>query len=369
MGMVAPTYSYASAQVKRNLAPGSVVVTWNTGGQQYTLTDDGAGNLTGAGSGTVSYSNGLIFINPNPAPSPSDGDYTIDYEDWQGATKVTDTFSLNVSTGAATSYNPGAPMREGSVDIRLNVQRIREKWVYLATSGKSDRIEYTAEEIAVTDDGNGNLRREKGGPILGTVNYATGSITLDARQSYTYKLYTEKTRLGSSGGYWENGTATEIETYSGGAAAISWTDPSDPVQVRTTTRPIPGLTIDLTPTSSRSIVPNSVIFKINGTQYRDQDGAIIKDWSPITDTGTAVGSIDYATGLVTLEDYPANTPTSTPGHAAVLPDDARPSSGEPLHFPDRRGTAARGQFDRERNGYRGQPDHPQRGHGGQSDRW
>tara|TARA_Y100001001_G_scaffold164816_1_gene199162 strand:- start:6020 stop:8137 length:2118 start_codon:yes stop_codon:yes gene_type:complete len=311
MGMVAPTYNYASAQVKRNLSPGSVVVTWNTGGMQYTLTDDGAGNLTGAGSGTVSYSNGLIFINPTPAPAPSDGDYTIEYEDWQGTTKATDTFSLNVSAGADTSYNPSTAMREGSVDIRLNVQRVREKWVYLATSGKSDRIEYTAEEIAVTDDGNGNLRREKGGPILGTVNYATGAITLNARQSYTYKVYNEKARLGS-GNYWENSTGTGTETYAGSNATIEWTDPADPVQVQSTTRPIPGLTIDLTPTSSRNIIPNSVIFEVGGTQYRDQDGAIIKDWSPITDTGTAVGSIDYSTGLVTLEDYPANTPTSTP---------------------------------------------------------
>lgn len=311
MGMVAPTYNYASAQVKRNLSPGSVVVTWNTGGMQYTLTDDGAGNLTGAGSGTVSYSNGLIFINPNPAPAPSDGDYTIEYEDWQGTTKSSDTFSLNVSAGADTSYNPSTPMREGSVDIRLNVQRIREKWVYLATSGKSDRIEYTAEEIAVADDGNGNLRREKDGPILGTVNYATGAITLNARQSYTYKVYNEKSRLGG-GNYWENSTGTGTETYAGSNATIEWTDPADPVQVQSTTRPIPGLTIDLTPTSSRNIIPNSVIFEVGGIQYRDQDGAIIKDWSPITDTGTAVGSIDYSTGLVTLEGYPANTPTSTP---------------------------------------------------------
>ncbi|PPI86211.1 hypothetical protein KEHDKFFH_02505 [Marinobacter maroccanus] len=311
MGNIAPTYNYASAQIKRNLSPGSVVVTWNTGGQQYTLTDDGAGNLTGAGTGTVSYSTGLIFINPNPAPAPSDGDYTIDYEDWQGTTKTSDSFSLNVSAGADTSYNPGAAMREGSISIELNVQRIAKKWVYLAASGKADRIEYASEAVTVTDDGSGNLRREKDGPILGTVNYATGAITLNARQSYTYKVYNEKARLGS-GNYWDNSTATATETYGGGSASIQWTDPADPVQVRSTTRPIPGLTIDLTPTSSRNIIPNSVLFEIAGTQYRDQDGAIIKNWSPITDTGTAVGSIDYSTGLVTLEDYPANTPTSTP---------------------------------------------------------
>ncbi|MCK7547198.1 hypothetical protein ACFQGA_09600 [Marinobacter koreensis] len=312
MGNVASIYEYGSVQaVKRNLAAGSVVVTWNTGGQQYTLTDDGAGNLTGDGSGTISYSKGLIFINPNPAPAPSDGDYTIEYEDWQGTNKVSDSISLNTSAGADSSYAPSAAMREGSVEITLSVTRKTKEWRYLASSGKADRTEYTTEQVVVTDDGAGNLRRQKGGPILGTVNYATGAISLNGRQSYTYKVYQEDSRL-NGGTFWDSGTDTATEAYSGTSATIEWTDPADPVAVQSTTRPIPGLTIDLTPTSSRNIVPNSVIFEINGTEYRDQDGAIVKDWSPITDTGTAVGSIDYSNGLVTLEDYPANTPTSTP---------------------------------------------------------
>lgn len=307
MGMVAPSYTFGSVQgVKRNLAAGSVVVTWSTGGQLYTLTDDGAGGLTGSGSGTISYANGLIFINPNPAPAPSDGNYTIDYEDWQGTAKANDSFALNSSAGADTSYAPATAMREGSVEIRLKVKRKTQEVRYISGSGKAPRTDYTTEDIVVTDDGGGNLRRSKGGPVLGTVNYATGAIDVNARQSYTYRVYQDK------GYYWKNERDTDIETYESANASIKWTDPTDPVSVQSTTRPIPGLTIDLTPTSSRNIVPNSVLFEIAGTQYRDQDGAILKNWSPITDTGTAVGSIDYATGMVTLEEYPANTPTSTP---------------------------------------------------------
>src|SRR5690606_19757383 len=283
MGNIAYSYNFASAQVKRNLAAGSVVITWSTGGQPYTLTDDGAGNLTGDGTGTGSYSNGLIFINPNPAPAPSDGNYTIEYEDWQGTTKLNDTLTLAV--GGQTTYTPATAMREGSIDIRLTVQRKIREWRYLETSGKPPRTDYTSDDIALTDDGAGNLRREKGGPIIGSINYATGAISFDARQSYSYKVYQEKTRIGGNA-YFENDTATATETYSGSSAIIRWTDPADPVQIQSTTRPIPGLTIDLTPTSSRTIVPNSVLFDIAGTQYRDQDGAIIKGWSPITDTGT-----------------------------------------------------------------------------------
>lgn len=314
MGNAAPAYNFYRPELKRNLAPGSVVVKWTTGGQQYTLTDDSAGKLTGAGSGTVSYAKGLIYINPTPAPAPTDGDYTIEFEDWQGTAKVTDTLTLN--SGGQTTFDAAVAMREGSVEIELEVKRITQQWEPWFEKGQAQRNQHTTETITLTDDGAGNLYRSKGGAQLGTVNYATGAISFDARQSYTFRRYDEKKRTGVGSGvvsyFWENGTGAATETYQGATATIRWTDPLDAVQVRTTTRPIPGLTIDLTPTSARAIVPNSVIFEIGGTQYRDRDGAIIKDWSPITDSGTAVGSIDYATGLVTLEDYPANTPTTTP---------------------------------------------------------
>lgn len=311
MGMVAPAYYNASASIKRNLSPGSVVVSWNTGGQQYTLTDDGAGNLTGAGSGTVSYANGLIFINPNPAPAPGDGDYSIDYEEWQGTNLNTDTFTLNTGAGLSSTFTPSAAMRQGSVNISLTMKRISTEWRYLEAWGRAPRTHYTTEDVVITDDGSGNLRSSKDGPILGTVNYATGEVTLDARQSYTHKVMQQKTVL-AGGTYWENQTDTATDDYNDTIATIQWADAGDPAQTLTVTRPIPGLTIDLTPNSSRAIVPNSVVFELNGARYFDQEGAIIKDWSPVTGTGTAVGTIDYSSGLVTLEDYPANTPTSTP---------------------------------------------------------
>ncbi len=309
--MAAPTYNFGSIQgVKRNLAVGSVSVTWITGGQQYTLTDDGAGGLTGAGTGTISYATGLVFINPDPTPAPSDGDYTLQFDEWQGVAKVSDSFNLNESAGAATPYNPESAMHPGSVEITLTIKRIAREWRYLESKGVAPRIEYTTEQVVITDDGNGNLRRSKNGPLLGTVNYATGAISLDGRQSYQYPYFAEDRFAGNV--RWENHTGTGTETYDNSAAEITWTDPADPVTTQTVTRPIPGLTIDLTPQSRRAIVPNSVIFEVGSTQYRDQDGAIIKNWSPITDTGTAAGTIDYATGTVTLTDYAADTPTDTP---------------------------------------------------------
>ena len=312
MGMVAPSYNYSSVQnVKRNLSPGSVVVTWNTGGTQYTLTDDGQGNLAGDGGGTVSYANGLLFLNPNPAPNPSDGDYSIDYEEWSGTSKANATFTLNDQAGVQTNYAPGVAMREGSVDIRLTIQSVSIQWQYLAVKGKADKFTYRTQEVTLTDDGQGNLIRNKGGTAVGTVNYATGELNLDPRESVSHGFRDEDV-IFSGRYYWKSESASTVETYANTTATIGWTDPADPVTVLSTTRPIPGVTIDLVPDANRAIIRNSVIFSIGGTEYRDQDGAILKDWSPVTDSGTVVGAIDYATGLVTLEDYPANLPTNTP---------------------------------------------------------
>lgn len=49
-------------------APSSVKITYRAMGRTYTLTDDGAGNLTGAGSGTVNYITGSISVTLQALP-------------------------------------------------------------------------------------------------------------------------------------------------------------------------------------------------------------------------------------------------------------------------------------------------------------
>src|SRR5690554_6473594 len=95
MGYVSPPFEYGSARKnKRNLAPGSVKVSWTTGGQQYQLTDNGDGTLSGNGTGDVSYSTGLLTLHPKPAPGPSDGYFEVEFEDWRGENKSTGTITL-----------------------------------------------------------------------------------------------------------------------------------------------------------------------------------------------------------------------------------------------------------------------------------
>jgi hypothetical protein len=204
--------------------------------------------------------------------------------------------------------NPAAEIKVGSLRIDVIVQRIKVRRIPLS-GGPVNETENV--NVSLTDDGNGNLIRERGGDPMGTVNYATGAIAFDARMTYTHEVQTQVQPIDVKS-YWEASTDTATETYQGANASFEWADPLDPSATQNVNVPIPGLTIDLTPNTQRPIIPGSVIFTLGGANYRDQGGAIVKDWSPVTNTGPVVGQIDYTTGLVTLTDYPANTPTSTP---------------------------------------------------------
>ena len=291
----------STTQEKRPIAPSSIAVSWFSGGTAKTLTDDGAGNLTGDGTGTVSYATGLIFISPDPAPAPTDGDYTIDYTDWRGTAKNSQDAVVNES--GTTTFTPMTDMKEGSVTVEVQLRRIVSEFAWDSYYGKAPQYDYTTVNATLTDDGAGNLRRSWRGAILGTVNYATGEINFSAPAGYNYRRQYKKERGWNK---WEVSSQSATETYVAGApATIRWTTPADNGEVQTTTRPIPPMTIDLTPTSQRRIIANSVIFDFAGQRFFDRDGSIIKDWSPTTNAGTTVGSIDYTTGLVTLQAYPA----------------------------------------------------------------
>ena len=300
---------YRIPSITRRLNPGSVVVNWTTGGSSYSLTDNGDGTLSGDGAGTVSYASGELYLNPSPAPSAEDGDFSFEYERWQDTAVIENTIPIN--NEGTTNYAPNAPMKEGSVLITGKmVRKTLERRPYEQPASSETEL----VDFALTDDGSGNLRRRKDGPALGSVNYTTGEISFDARISYAYDVTDENWRDARFNERWGVHSETATEEYymgNGGDLAIQWADASNPAESRVESRPIPPMELDLTPGTARPVIPGSVIFEMKGTEYRDQNGSIIKDWSPVTDAGINVGSIDYSTGLVTLDDHPPTIESNT----------------------------------------------------------
>ncbi len=67
----------------------------------------------------------------------------------------------------------------------------------------------------------------------------------------------------------------------------------------------PGLQWDLLPAVGDPIVPGSLLLQWGGETYVDRSGILFRGLSTTTNAGTAVGTVDYASGIATLTSYPA----------------------------------------------------------------
>lgn len=294
---------------RRNITPNTLTIEWSTGGTSYSLTDDGAGNLTGNGSGDVEYWGGKVFFRPNPAPTPADGDYQVSYNEFSGTTKRTD--SVAPTQAEITKSLADANITPGSLVVVAPILRIKEYLDYDEFSGSGPEARKYSLEGVAHDDGNGNLLRD--GVNVGTVDYVNGSVTFDLRLNYNYTELEEVViTFGGSRG-WKQDGVTGLEEYDTGTdITFDYTISSDPDSAKVDQIPIPGLKIALIPGSPRPVIPGSVLFTFAGKTYRDRAGSIVTDWSPVTDAGSSVGSIDYATGIVELNDWPASVNLTTP---------------------------------------------------------
>lgn len=288
-----------SYQLRRAVSPGTVTIEWTTGGTTYSLTDDGNGGLTGNGSGIIAYYSGDVSFRPNPLPTPADGDYQITYNEWGGTSKKTD--SVTPTQAEITHTFADGTINSGSLVVTATMVRIKESLdyrEYRSDATGDEARKYTLQAVA-HDDGAGNLKRD--GEIVGSINYSTGSVTFDMRQSYNY----EELEQSQSTRTWRAGGKSATEEYDTTVdVAFEYTLPSDPDSGQSKTIPIPGVLMDLLPGSPNPIIPGSVVFDFAGKRYQDRAGSIITDFDVQTDAGTSVGSIDYSTGVVELTEFP-----------------------------------------------------------------
>lgn len=303
-------------QSKRSLEPGGVTISWTIGEDEYSLSDQGDGTLIGAGTGTIDYATGNVRFKASPAPKASDGDYQVDITEWDGAEKLTDTVT---PTQAEITYSVvGAPLKPGSVVVVGKMERIREAVDYQKYGGGDnfdERRTYTFDAVA-HDDGNGNLRRD--GKTVGSINYTSGELVFDLRTNYTYQRLEQGEGFNSRS--FEQGGVQAAETYDTSVdVEFEYIAAGDSTITTSKTIPVPGISLDLIPGTALPIIPGSLLFEFSGKSYRDRNGAIVTDWSSTTDAGRNVGSVDYATGVVELDEWPDETDlTQTPVILACL---------------------------------------------------
>lgn len=156
----------------KTITPGAVSITWMDGATLRTVTDNGAGQLQGYGSGPVDYAAGVIRLSPTTLPAPGT---MINVATTQSA-KTTTTPSLATS-GSTLLVNFGATgIIPGTMVIAANAQ-LQFKW--FGETASPPFLNWGAPATwQIVDDGAGVLQVRFGNNMLlsiGTIDYSAGT--------------------------------------------------------------------------------------------------------------------------------------------------------------------------------------------------
>ena len=273
--------------------PGTVVLTWMEGATAKTAIDNGSGAITGHATGTIVYQTGALKL---VLPNPIAGDVAI-------------AFDRDTPPTTQSSFDFGGAIAPHSV-------RVTGVGLTLPSG-----LPYPG--VTLIDNGAGQLLLAAGSAVsgfislgtywvannqsFGTVNYATGVVTVAASVPASAPgVWNQVT------GAWDtSATVTVLVSATGGQYSASLTATAPDVVAQTQTATVgstgTGLSLQLGPLTPVTIVPGSVLFTAFGKTYIDRNGSIYTDVSYTTGSGMLVGAIDYATGAITLNDYPSAT--------------------------------------------------------------
>jgi len=173
---------------------------------------------------------------------------------------------------------------------------------YVMQNSVADPRMVVTGHVSLRDDGLGNLKN--GAVTVGTINYTTGAFDVPDTYSILTRL-SQQTK--ATGGDYNRSVFTlnndpELKPYlwgTGGSVGGYWGSADSqaalPVQAFTWTP-----TLDLTPGHAEEVVPGSVRLSYMGKALYDRTGVMYWDLNPSNGSGTAVGTVDYSTGLVNL---------------------------------------------------------------------
>ncbi len=315
------------------VAPGTLSISWvGNSGQTRTVTDNGAGNLTGDGTGSIDYVRGTVLLAPTNLP-PGGAVYTVTY---QYGPPLEETFPNPApdANGNVTVQLANGNVLPGTVEVEWQVyapestytssSNFSVVWTNAALTQSNNLPASGKFTVARRDTGTGALRDTAGS----TVDYTAGAITFKLATTLTIpRMQGQSAEWGSAIGQLQvinrfSATGVAYSTVS----AVPPLDGSGYVKVRYRTSAAGNaasetfsnqpLTLDLTPQFAEQIVPGSVRFSLGSFTYIDRQGRVVYGVNPANGAATDGGQIDYASGQVTLTAW--NPGDANTGSVAAL---------------------------------------------------
>jgi hypothetical protein len=318
------------------IVAGSLTIRWSVGGTAKTATANNNGVISGDAVGTVNHVTGKITFSPTVTP-PANTVFSFTYD---FGNKIEEVFQHPIRNA------------EGKLVIQLASPNVKPNSVEVEWNTVQDTsLLETFQETVVTKRQWVDpiiIERDDGTKLTNTVSsidYSLGKITFNPDR--TVKLPApklNKTPLGSKSAS-EVATADKITTLTTTTVttyrnvfvgfeylnipAIYPNDDSGVVKVRyratdtpntaTETLIMPNLSMDLTPNFAETIVYGSVQFSLGGKTYFDRNGQLYTDIDRATGAATLAGSLDYASGVATLNFWSPNQ-ASTVALKSLLTD-------------------------------------------------
>ncbi|MDI3326781.1 hypothetical protein QKW35_20585 [Pontibacterium granulatum] len=274
---------YRYTATEGELQPGTVTLSWPAGGSTVTVTDDGNGNFSGSAIGGVDYMTGEIRFKPTVVPD-SGAIITVDY-DYAEPGNQSHTESVQGNGNNVSFTLPNAPLKPGMVSLTVS-DDFTEYWGDVFTASASG-----------TDNGSGAISgRNTHIEFTGGINYETGEVNLLVTRGRSYQW---------NGSEWVMSPSIPF----GGIVLARYVDASTAITpiASSYTFSAGDIKLQLTPSTTNAIVPGSVDFTWGGINFVDDAGGLIQR----TSDSLTVGSIDYASGTVTLQTYSENSNTLT----------------------------------------------------------
>lgn len=408
------------------VTPGSLEITWDSGGVTKTAVDNGTGKITGHAVGEIVYATGMVYLRPT-AMLDAGGEFAIEYTwstlveeahpgltvDGAGAVSVTlastpvaGTVQVQWLTTRTTSTTGGSTSSAGStqkgsmsnsnaenttstttamVDVTKNYRSMTadvvaaynsptetssvsfsQEGMYgqknyevttkvpvttttshstsgTGSSSSSNGSTYSTASAQtsssaittshqVTDDGAGNFFG-----TLGTIGYVSKAVVIKVQTDVTESSYQSNhesaenfeslnatgeatTTAGntSSGGVSTNqttggggsttakggayGSSAQKDVFGGNSLFVRYRTGSPTPTAHSETYTPPGITLDLCPRTTDTVVPHSVRFTWMGVTYEDFEGVIYRGRTS-EDPGIACGRMIYTSGNANMNDY------------------------------------------------------------------
>jgi hypothetical protein len=290
-------------------APGTISASWTVSGTTYTLTDNGAGVLSGTGgAGTIRYSDGYYEIRPSALP-PSGTELSITYSH---GPVTQETFAAPArGPGGELSLTLSAVPRQGMVEVDYPVIITKDGETVIDSRGGPIQV-----IKRVRDNGAGLLVVPNALYGNGTVDYNARYIAWNPEYTAMYPVPTFRSRTDQSPGSWGGTPGAKTTTtwfmgtvmtsceaiFSNGDVTVKYR----PVESDTTiteTSTLLALEIDLNMVWGETIATNSLRFRLAGAVYVQTAGVIYRDPSATTGVGTLAGTLDAATGVARITSW------------------------------------------------------------------